>query len=613
MRARQRQYLLELLCDGALVALAFALAFLLRFDLHVPQKYLEVLRTLVGPVVAAKLVTFYLMGLYRRVWRYAGVGDFLRVAWASVVGTLAITLIIFLLFRSLFPRSVVALDGVLTLVLVGGVRFLYWGTRELRVGGRLFRADSKRTLVVGAGDTGTSILREMSLHPEFGYQPVGLVDDDPGKQGLRIHGTPVLGTRAQLETLVRKHDIQQVIICMPSASRQVVRDVAFRCRDAGVECKTLPGLYEIITGSVGVSQLREVRVEDVLGREPVTADLKVAAGYISGKTVLVTGAAGSIGSEICRQVSRLGASALVMLDQSEGGLVALERELGQSGFVAGEAVVADVTNMSRVRHVFQQYRPSVVFHAAAYKHVHLMETNPVEAVETDMLGTKRVVEAATDFGAERFVLISTDKAVEPGSTMGQAKALAERLVRARAMRDGTAFMVVRFGNVLDSSGSVIPIFRQQIANGGPVTVTHPEMRRYFMTIPEAVQLVIQAGAMGRGAETFVLDMGEQVSILEVARNMIQLSGLAPDEDIAIEFTGVRPGEKLDEKLLWDYEEPLPTSHEKIWKVENSGLDVEQFMVDMERLEGAVLNGEYEQVQTLLFDMCARHLSTHEGQ
>jgi len=396
-------------------------------------------------------------------------------------------------------------------------------------------------------------------------------------------------------------------------SREVIRDIFFQCQELAVKCKTLPGIYQIINGTVGVELIREVVVEDILGREPVKVDLKKVAGYISGRPVLVTGAGGSIGAELCRQISRLHPSSLIMVDQSEGSLFQIEQELlRERGFAPAIAVVGDITNRRRMEAIFDAYKPSVVFHAAAYKHVPLMEANPTEAIETDILGTKKVAEAAIQFGAERFVLISTDKAVDPVSMMGNSKALAEKLVQFFAHDSSTRFMGVRFGNVLDSSGSVVPIFKRQIAHGGPVTVTHPEMTRYFMTIPEAVQLVIQAGAMGEGGEIFVLDMGEQVPILELARNMIRLSGFEPEKDIPVEFSGIRPGEKLHEKLFWDDEKALPTEHKRILVVKNSGLDIARFRKDILRLEKAVSTGKSEEIQEELRQMCACYLGKDSG-
>jgi len=602
----------QILGDIILLAGAFALAFFLRFDFRIPAEQFGLLKTFILPILGAKLIIFYFAGLYRRIWRYAGVRDFNTIIWASILGTMAVIVIVFFIYRGAFPRSVVALDGLLTVALIAGARFALRGIRELRLKSILAPA-RKPVLIVGAGDTGETILREMLRRPELAYQPVGLIDDDQGKQGLRIHGVRVLGTRRHLRELINKYQIQGVIICMPSVSREVIRDVFFQCQEVGVKCKTLPGIYQIIDGTVNVEQIREVGVEDILGREPVQVDLRKVGGYISGNSVMVTGSGGSIGSELCRQISRLQPSLLIMVDQSEGSLFEIEQELlRERNFTSAVAVVANITNQARTKAIFSRYKPSVVFHAAAYKHLPLMEANAVEAIETNLLGTKAVAEAAIQSGAERFVFISTDKAVEPVSVMGASKALAEKLAQALAQDSSTKFMIVRFGNVLDSSGSVVPIFMRQIAQGGPVTVTHPEMTRYFMTIPEAMQLVMQAGAIGEGGEIFILDMGEQVSILELARSMIRLSGFELGKDILIEFSGIRPGEKLHEKSVWDDEEALPTKHKKILMVKNTRLDIARFKEDILQLERAISAGDSRKIQEKVSQMCSYHLGKASG-
>ena len=448
----------------------------------------------------------------------------------------------------------------------------------------------------------------MLKRPELAYRPVGLIDDDQGKQGLRIHGVRVLGTRKHLRELINRYQIREVIICMPSVSREVIRDIFFQCQEEGVKCKTLPGVYQIIDGTVTIEQIKEVGVEDILGREPVKVDLREAGRYISGKVVLVTGAGGSIGSDLCRQLSRLYPSLLVMVDQSEANLFEIEQELlREYDLSSAVSMVADITNRVRIQAIFDRYKPAVIFHAAAYKHVPLMEANPIEAIENNLLGTKAVAELAIQSGIERFIFISTDKAVNPTSVMGVSKSLAEKLVQALAQDSPTKLVIVRFGNVLDSRGSVVPIFREQIARGGPLTITHPEMTRYFMTITEATQLVIEAGFMGDRGEIFVLDMGEQVSILELARNMVRLSGLEPEKDIAFKSIGIRPGEKLHEKLFWDHEEASPTKHEKILVVTKTWLDIARFRNDISELEEVVRSDDLRKTLEKLSQMCAYHL------
>ena len=598
----------EIIADAVLLACAFSLAFFLRFDFSIPPKDLELLKTFILPVIGAKLIIYYFSGLYRRLWRYAGVRTFTTILWSSILGTLAAIVIIFYIYRIPFPRSIIALDGILTVVLVGGVRFISRSIRELHPRSLLSRA-GKPVLIVGAGDTGETVLHEMISRRELGYQPIGLIDDDPHKQQTRIHGVDVLGTREQLQTIVRKYGAEEVIICMPTVSREVIRDVFFQCQKIGVKCKTMPGVYQLINDTVSASQIREIGVEDILGREPVKIDLKKVADLVAGKSVLVTGASGSIGSELCRQIYQLQPASLIMVDQNESGLFHIEQELSmRQGSTSAIPIVADVTNRTRVKAIFDKYRPSIVFHAAAYKHVPLMETCITEAIDNNLFGTKTVAETAIQFGAEKFVFISTDKAVEPISVMGTSKALAEKLAQAFALDSPTKFLIIRFGNVLDSSGSVVPTFKQQIIRGGPVTVTHPEMTRYFMTIPEAMQLVIQAAAMGQGGEIFVLDMGTQIPIVELARNMIRLSGLEPDKDIPIVFTGIRPGEKLCEKLFWDHEEIVPTKHKKILMAKNTRLDIAKFKEDIQQMETAINLGEPDKIQEMLSRMCNHHFS-----
>ncbi len=598
----------EIIADIFLIAGAFALAFFIRFDFSIPSAQMEIFKTFVIPLVMTKLVIFYFAGFYRKLWRYASVRDFLSIIWASFLGTLAAIVVIFFVYRLAFPRSVVALDGFFTVALVGGIRFARRGMRDLKLKSLLTPTKRRPILIIGAGDSGEAILNEMIRRPELAYRPIGIVDDDPGKQGLIIHGVKVLGTRQQLKKLISKHQIEEVIISIPSASREVIRDIFFQCRELGVKCKTLPGIYQIINGTVSVSQIREIGVEDILGREPVKVDFKEAASYIADRAIMITGAGGSIGSELCRQISRLRPSTLIMVDQGESGLFDIEQEIRNSDYhIHTIPVIADITDRNRITRVFDSYKPAVVFHTAAYKHVPMMELNPVEAVKNNLFGTKTVAEIAIQFKVDRFVSISTDKAVEPVSIMGSSKALVEKLIQFLSGESSTRFMIVRFGNVLDSSGSVVPTFKKQIAEGGPVTVTHPEMTRYFMTIPEAMQLVIQAGAMGKGGEVFVLDMGEQISILELARNLIRLSGLEPEKDIPIEFSGIRPGERLHEKLLWDYEESSPTEHKQIRVVTESKLDTSKFKDDVLELEGIVDGGDTQRTKEKMAQLCDFYL------
>jgi FlaA1/EpsC-like NDP-sugar epimerase len=564
-----RHRLWQLVVDAALVAAAWYLAFELRFDHGVPVFYQTLFERTILIVVGIKLVVFLVFGFYNHWWRYVSTRDMWRIVRGVTVASLVADLTVYLLspvHDVRLPRSIAAMDWLLALGLVAGARLLVRSIME-RPSPTGIVSRGKEVLVVGAGDAAQLIVREMLKTPALGYTPIGLVDDDPRKKNLRLHGVRVLGTTGELQHLLRESRPDEVLIAIPSASGGVRQEIVNATREAGIPVKTLPGIYELIAGDVDLAaQIRPVQVEDVLGREPVEVDLEEVASYLAGETVLVTGAGGSIGSELCRQIARLGAARLVLVDQAEPALFEIERELvGERGFPASIPVLADVKNGAKMRQVFERYRPTVVFHAAAYKHVPLMEANPLESARNNVLATRVIAEVAVEFRAERFVLISTDKALNPRAVYGQCKAICEWIVEAFGHRRDvhTRFVAVRFGNVLGSSGSVISIFRRQIEKGGPVTVTHPDMTRYFMTTPEAVALVVQAGGIGGRGEIYVLDMGEPVRILDLARNMIRLSGKEPDADVAIEYVGVRPGEKIHEELVGEGESAMPTSHPKI--------------------------------------------------
>ena len=491
------------------------------------------------------------------------------------------------------PRSIAVMDWLLLLAFIAGSRLLARSVFERPTPGRLV-ARGKEVLVIGAGEAARDTIREMHRNPQLGYTPIGLVDDDPRKKNIRIHGVRVLGTTADLPHLLRDNRPDEILIAVPSASGEFRRSVVTTTRELGVPVKTLPGLHELISGEIDLAvQIRPVQVEDVLGREPVDVDLDSAAPYVEGKTVLVTGAGGSIGSELCRQLTRLGPQRLILVELGETALFEIERELvDDRGFSAAVPVLADVGNATKIRQVFERYEPNVVFHAAAYKHVPLMEANPLESVRNNALATKVVVDAAVEYGAHRFVLVSTDKAVNPKTVMGQSKAVCEWVVEAYGAREdiATRFVAVRFGNVLGSSGSVIPIFRRQIEKGGPLTVTHPEMTRFFMTIPEAASLVIQSGAIGGEGHVFVLDMGEPVKIVELAEQMIRLSGKDPAE-IGIDFVGARPGEKLHEELWGEGETVVATAHPKIRRVSGPVVDAVWLEEELGELGRLVEGGE----------------------
>jgi FlaA1/EpsC-like NDP-sugar epimerase len=592
-----RHRLPQLAADLAIVVIAWFFAFRLRFDTNMPVYYEQYVGwELLALVGALKLSVFALFGFYNRWWRYVSTRDM----WGAARGVLAASLVTYLVFSffdvhaAAVPRTVWVIDALLTLALVAGSRMLARTIIE-RPQSRSIVARGKEVIVVGAGDAAQLMLKEMLRTPALGYTPIGLVDDDPRKKNLRLHGIRVLGTSDELPHLLRDRRPDELLIAIPSASGEQRARIVEMARAENVPVKTLPGLNELIAGDLDLAnQIRPVEVEDLLGREPVEVDVDAIASYVQGKIVLVTGAGGSIGSELCRQLARAEPQRIVMVDQAESALFEIERELvDERRFSACLPVLADVRNRRRLRQVFERYRPDVVFHAAAYKHVPLMEANPLVSVDNNVLGTRIVADAAIEHGVERFVLISTDKALNPFSVYGQTKTLCEWIVASHGGSDDvpTKFVAVRFGNVLNSAGSVIPLFRRQIERGGPVTVTDPEMTRFFMTIPEAVALVIQAGAIGGRGRILVLDMGEPIRILDLARNMIRLSGKEPDRDVEIAYIGARPGEKIHEELFAEGETWKPTTHPKIVALDVSPVDRAWLDGKLDELERLVESGD----------------------
>jgi FlaA1/EpsC-like NDP-sugar epimerase len=591
-----RHRIWQLFADAALVAAAWFLAFQLRFDQGVPPYYQTLFERTILIVIGIKLLVFILFGFYDRWWRYVSTRDMWSAARGVTVACLVADITVYFVSPVAdvrLPRSIAVLDWLILLALVAGSRLLARTIMERPAGGLVARG--KEVVVIGAGDAGQLVIREMQRTPQLGYTPIGLIDDDPRKKNLRVHGVRVLGTTSDLRHILRDNRPDEVLIAIPSASGGERQKIVTITREEGVPVKTLPGLYELIAGeSELATQIRPVQVEDVLGREPVEVDLAEAASYLRDQTILVTGAGGSIGSELCRQIAHVRPQRLVLVEQGEAALYEIERELvDDRGFAAAVPVLADIGSVQKMRQVFDRYRPSVVFHAAAYKHVPLMEANPLESVRNNALATKCVADIAVEYGAARLVLVSTDKAVNPKTVMGQSKALCEWIVQAYGARDdiSTRFVAVRFGNVLGSSGSVIPRFRRQIAKGGPVTVTHSEMTRFFMTVQEAVSLVIQAGAIGQRGDVFVLDMGEAVRIVELAKQMIRLSGKEPDRDIPITFVGSRPGEKLHEELWAENEQVIETPVPKILRVSGPVVDAPWLDDELAELTRLVDAGE----------------------
>jgi FlaA1/EpsC-like NDP-sugar epimerase len=594
-----------LLADVLLFASATVVAFALRFEgFEWGPEYTRAALLYVLLVVPVKVFIAYQAGLYRRLWRYASSAELERlIVAAAAIGLVCFTIGAVLLPASglvpgRLPLSVLLLDTLLTAL----------GLAMPRVAVRLLgrRSLSRRTssgarvIIAGAGSAGELIARELLGHPQLALSPIGFVDDDHRKHGPRMLDLPVLGSVKDLGDLIVRHDADEVIIAMPRAAGAVVRSIVQAALAAGVKARTVPGIFEILSGRVAISALREVRIEDLLRREPIQTDLKQVRRLAAGRTVLVTGAGGSIGSELCRQIVKLDPARLVILGHGENSIFDVLHELERlAPGVPIVPVIADVRDRERLDEVFAVHRPYSVFHAAAHKHVPLMEANPVEAVTNNVLGTKNVAELAAQHGARHFVLISTDKAVRPTNVMGASKRAAEQVVQGIAEGQGKNFVAVRFGNVLGSRGSVVPTFLRQIREGGPVTITHPEMRRYFMTIPEAVQLVLQAGALGQGGEVFVLDMGAPVKIVDLASDLIRLSGLEPGVDIDIRYTGTRPGEKLYEELFFNSESAAPTSHPKVLRARNATLPTGVGAICERLLQEAARGADEEQIRALL--------------
>jgi FlaA1/EpsC-like NDP-sugar epimerase len=547
--------------DLAAVAMAWILAYWLRFNLDIPEAYLRGMLSGLLWVVSVHAAVFLSLGVYRGMWRYVGVKDLQRILWAVALAAALVGSCVFMFQLRDIPRSVLVLQPMILLMAMGGARLGYRAWREHQLYGAM-RIEGEPVLILGAGDAAMLLLRELKRSAE--WRVVGLLDDEAGKRGRSIDGVPVLGALGEIAVQAGRLLVSKVIIAMPSASASVRRRAAEAATTAGLTVLTVPAIDDLLSGRVAISQLRKVELEDLLGREVVKLDSQGLHRLLGGRTVLVSGAGGSIGSELARQVARFEPKLLVLLDLSEFALYQIEQEFAQKlPDTPVVCVVGDVKNAARVETLFEKYRPDVVFHAAAYKHVPLMEKeNAWEAVRNNALGTLCMAEAARRHGTAEFVFISTDKAVNPTNVMGATKRVAEMICQGLQQPAGTRFVMVRFGNVLGSNGSVIPKFREQIARGGPLTVTHPEIVRYFMSIPEAAQLVLQAGLMGQGGEIFVLDMGEPVKIVDLARDMIRLSGFTEDE-IRIVFTGLRPGEKLYEELLADGEHTQATPHPKL--------------------------------------------------
>lgn len=563
MQSRTIRYLLLMVVDAIIVNLSVYVTLLLRFEGNIPVEYVQNFLHLTPLFAIVTLAIMYGLKLYSRIWEYASLGEMMAIL-RSVTYSIAVILMIIYLFKIPgLPRSVYIGSWMMMNAFIGASR-ISWRLIRSSFNGR-DHEPKKNILIVGAGDAGALLVREIHSNPQLHLNPVGIIDDDRNKRNMLLSGVPVLGDRTKIPILVKDLQAEEIIIAMPSASGQTIREILDIARTTEARVKTLPSIYNGLKSSV-LAHLRDVNMEDLLRREPVEIDLEEIASYIGGKTVLVTGAGGSIGSELCRQICSASAARLIMVDNCENNLFDIEQELLQNHECNAEVipVLINVTNRAMMERAFQKFNPQVVFHAAAYKHVPMMERYPIEAYFNNVIGTKNTAEMADAYGVQTFILVSTDKAVNPTSVMGATKRLAELTIKDINRSSKTRFAAVRFGNVLGSRGSVVPTFIKQIERGGPVTVTHPDMVRFFMTIPEAVQLIIQAGAMARGSEIFVLDMGEPVKISDLAIDLIRLAGREPGRDIRIEYTGIRPGEKMYEELFTDREDMAATQHERIF-------------------------------------------------
>jgi len=591
----KKNFYIMLGVDACLVAATYFLSYYLRFDGLIPAQEWRNIKSTVPYILVFKLFTFLMFGLYGRMCRYTSVVDLINVLKATITSTVGIVLgVLFISRFQGFPRSIFILDWILTFIFIGGIRVLIRLTVSEKgdlhfliqnpFSHRKLMRQTKRLLIIGAGDTGEKMIREVRDNPHLNYEVVGFLDDDPKKRGMMIHGVKVLGPIPKTHDMAYRDEMDEILIAIPSASAKQMQRIIQACDATGLKSRTTPGIDELIDGRISFKSIREVSFEDLLGRDQVDLDMERIGGYLSGKVVLVSGAAGSIGSELCRQIALFGPKNLILLDKTENSLFHLEMEFRQRfPKTPIAAILGDVKYKSSLNKIFEAHQPQVVFHAAAYKHVPIVELNPWEGIFNNVVGTRNIVETSHRFEAERFVMISTDKAVRPASVMGATKRVAEIVTSCYASSSPTQFVSVRFGNVIGSEGSVIHLFKKQIERFGPVTVTHPEITRYFMTIPEASKLILQAGAMGEGGDIFILDMGTPIKIVDMARDLIRRSGFKPDVDIEIQFTGLRPGEKLHEELITEGEGIVRTPHEKIFVLKGRTCDLAWLIQKIEEL------------------------------
>ena len=555
-----------LVIDALLVSISVYASYLLRFDFNIRTEFIGTLPYVITMYVVLITISFFIFKIYKRIWQYASIGDLISILKGVLLGSTALFTIhqfaIHYIYSGIVvPRSIYVLTTMISFLTIAGSRLIWRIFRDNYI---KIQPHHRRALIVGAGEAGVMVVRELK-HGYSKLYPIAFIDDNPQKQHYEVVGVPVVGTRAHIPQVVKRYDIDDIIVALPSTSRVEIAEILNICKETGCQIKIIPRVNDLIDGKISINMIRDVGVEDLLGREPVQLDLHSISGYLSDHVVLITGAGGSIGSELCRQIAQFKPRELLLLGHGENSIYDIELELKKNyPDIPLVPIIADVQDKQRLTGLFKQYRPQIVFHAAAHKHVPMMEANPLEAAKNNILGTHNIAECAHEFAVERFVMVSSDKAVNPTNVMGATKRAAEMIVQSLDQISNTSFTSVRFGNVLGSRGSVIPMFKRQIEGGGPVTVTHPEMIRYFMTIPEAVQLVIQTGAIATGGEVFILDMGKPVKIVDLARDLIRLSGLEPDKDIKIVYSGIRPGEKLFEELLTTEEGAAGTKHDRIY-------------------------------------------------
>jgi len=618
--------IITLAADAFLIACAYYFSHQIRFDFAVPQRFIDSFFKTLPFIWAIKVFIFYLFDLYRGMWRYTSISDLFNIIKASTFSTLLIILFILLNYRFVgFSRSIFLMDWCLTILFISGFRVcvrIYFEHKnnedsDLSVFTsmlRLFRKRDRKVknlLIIGAGNAGEKIFREIRDNARLQYRVVGFLDDNPAKIGLKIHGIPVLGAISDIQKISTKVNADEALIAIPSATGLQMRKIVDCCKAGGIRSKTIPGYGELINGRVSINSIREVAYSDLIGREIIKLDTREIGGYIKGQHILITGAGGSIGSELCRQICRFKPQKIILFERAESPLHAIELELEERfKDVRVVPVLADIQDRNQLEKTFQAHAVQIVFHAAAYKHVPMLELQPWRAIDNNVLGTKNLVEISAKHHVERFVFVSTDKAVRPANVMGASKRVSEMLVQGQNScgLSKTRFIIVRFGNVVGSVGSVVPLFKKQIEKGGPVTVTHPEVTRFFMTIPEACQLILQAGAMGKGGEIFILDMGTPIKIDDMARDLIRLSGFEPDVDIKIEYIGLRPGEKLYEELITEGENTVPTNHEKIMVLKGIDCDLRLLNGKIDELARIAMEQDGDKAKMKLNEIVPEYLS-----